>query len=203
MLERFLPTYRFRTILCVLPSITHDAFFAEGFENYPSTGELSAPGPHPHTSQSRSSVETAAISYITSIQSLHISGHKPNLPELHSQHIIHQLPHVVAADFSPLVVTQGGEFSFIRILANCTALRALTLDDLHSDKLNIANKVALENLHGGWLLMPQLERLTMYTPLSYSPPTDRMAETIISRWQRTALMSVELLFYNHCEGMGK
>ena len=145
-------------------------------------------------------METAAIFYITPIQSLHISGYKPNLLKLHSQHVIHQLPHVVGADFSPLVVTQGGEFSFIRILANCTALRALTLD-LHSDNLNIANKVVLENSHGGWLLMPQLERLTMYIPLSY--PTDRMAETIIPRWQRTALKSVELLFYNHCKGMGK
>ena len=55
--------------------------------------------------------------------------------------------------------------------------------------------------------MPQLERLTMYIPFSYSfptdPCTDRIAETIISRWQRTALKSVELLFDNHCEGMGK
>ena len=51
--------------------------------------------------------------------------------------------------------------------------------------------------------MPQLEHLTMYIPLSYSPPTDRIAKTIISRWQRTALKSVEILFDNHCEGMGK
>ena len=155
MLERLLPTYRFRNILCVLPSITHGAFFVEGglrttlvLEN----SQLPSWSPPSHTSQSRSSVETAAISYITSIQSPHLSGHKPNLPKLHSQHIIRQLPHVVAADFSPLIVTQGGEFSFIGILANCTTLRALTFD-LHSDKLNIVNKVVLENLHGGRLVL--------------------------------------------------
>ena len=43
----------------------------------------------------------------------------------------------------------------------------------------------------------------MYIPLSYSPPTDRIAEITISRWQRTTLKLVELLFDNHCEGMGK
>jgi hypothetical protein len=206
MLERLLPTYKFRTILCVLPSITHGAFFVEGFESHLSTGGSSGPIVVPtltHLTVKIFGGDTSIFLHhinAPSLQSLHISGCKPNLPELHSQHVIHQLPHVVEAVFSQLIVSQGDEF--IRILANCTALRALT-PNLNSDRLNTTNNVVLGSLQGGRLLMPHLERLTMYVPLSYSSPTDRIAETIISRWQITALKSVELLFVNHCEGMGE
>ena len=151
MLERLLPTYRFCNILCVPPSITHGALFVEGFENHLSTGELSAPIVVPTLTHLTVKIFSGESSnFLHHINS--IPAHKPNLPKLHSQHIIHQLPHVVATDFSPLIVTQRGEFSFIGILVNCTALRAVTFD-LHSDKLNIVNKVVLENLHGGRLVL--------------------------------------------------
>lgn len=85
----------------------------------------------------------------------------------------------------------------IQLHQNLGELYRIAHDDSWSTLGQIEHRKQSRSGEFAW--MPQLERLTLYVPFN-SFPTDRIAETIISRWQRTTWKRVELLFVNHCEG---